>query len=127
MNDDAHQNLGAYGMKSILEARHDAEIPATTSDGPEKILVLAFARVPKVSIRGHDVHGEEIVDGHAVLAAEPAEPTAQRESGDAGRRVDSERGRKTEGLRFPIEIAERRAGFDLGGFRNGIDPDGFHA
>ena len=42
--------------------------------------------------------------------ASPAEPAAEREPGDAGRRVDPERGREPEGLRLAVELAERHAG-----------------
>src|SRR5271165_5572760 len=55
------------------------------------------------------------------LARGPAEAAAEREAGDAGRRVDAERGHEAERLRFAVEICERCAGLDTGGARDRVD------
>src|SRR6185437_17172005 len=60
------------------------------------------------------------------LAAEPSEAAAQGQPRHASRRIDAERRSKSEGLRLPVEVAERRAGLHASRAANGIDPNAAH-
>ena len=66
---------------------------------------VALAR-SSFAIRGHDVGGDEIVDREPELAGDPAEAAAEREAGDAGRRVDAERRGEPERLRLLVEVRQ---------------------
>ena len=53
---------------------------------------------------GHHVGRDEVVDGQAELAAQPAEAAAERQPGDAGGGIDAEGRGEPEGLRLAIEV-----------------------
>jgi hypothetical protein len=55
---------------------------------------------------------------------QPTESAAERQAGDAGRRVDAERRRHAEGLRLVVDVAERRARLDVRPPRPPVDADG---
>src|SRR6202043_3268776 len=55
-----------------------------------------------------------------------AKAAAEREAGDPGRRVDAERGREAERLRFPVEVRQCCAWLDAGGAGGRIDADRLH-
>ncbi len=92
-------------MQRELEARDDAEIAAAAANRPEQIFVRVGACVEQFAVGGDHVGRNQIVDGHAVFAAEPAEAAAERQTCDAGGRVDAERRGEPERLRFVVEIA----------------------
>ena len=50
--------------------------------------------VQELAVRGHDLRGEEVVDRHAVLADEEADPSAERDAADADRARVAEAGRE---------------------------------
>ena len=80
---------------------------------------VSLART-QLAVGRDDVGRDEIVDRQSELAGGPAEAAAERQAGDAGRRVDAGRCREAELLRLPVEIRQRRAGLDAGGPR---EPD----
>ena len=71
---------------------------------------VALAR-QHVAIGGDDVGRQQVVDGQAELAGQPAEAAAQRQPGDAGGRVDAGRRGQAERLRLAVDVAQgaRRA------------------
>ena len=88
--------------------------------------MLGFARMQEPAVGRDDIGAEQIVCGQPELAADPAEPAAERQPGDPRGRVDAGRGDEPECLRLTVEFAERDARFDPRRARKGIDPDRFH-
>ena len=83
---------------------------------------LAFTSSPSAVTTSTD----ELVDGEAVLAHDPADAAAERQAGDAGVRDDAGRHREAERLRLAVELAEQDACLDPRRARLGIDTDALH-
>ena len=98
VDDEAAQHVGPDRVEPELEAGDHAEVAAAAAESPEQVRVLGRARAHHLTCRSHDLGGLEVVDRHAVLATEPAEATAQRQSCDAGGGVDPHRCREAVGL-----------------------------
>ena len=71
------------------------------------------ARPAHLPVGGDDLDCAEIVGGEAVAAADPAEATAEREAGDAGRRDDPARHDQPERLRGAVDVDPGGAGLHL--------------
>ena len=85
------------------------------------------ARRAQLPVGYNDVYREQIVDGEAVFAAEPALPSAEGQAGDAGGRDGADRRRQTEGLRLAVELGPENARFRTDYPRAGVDADALHA
>ncbi len=70
--------------------------------------------------------GEQVVDRRAVLAHQPADPTAERQAGDPGVRDDAADGGEPEELGLAVELSPQHA--CLGARRPGlrVDANAFH-
>jgi hypothetical protein len=64
-------------VEAEVERRDHAEVAAAASQRPEQVGVLVLGRPQQLATGRHDVGGEEIVDGEAVLAHQPADATAE--------------------------------------------------
>ena len=126
VDDEAGEDLRPELVQLELEAGHHAEVAAAAADRPEEIGVLGGAGAAQAAVGGDDVGGEQVVDGHAELAADPAEAAAEGQAGDAGGRVDAGRQREAVRLGRGVDVGEERAGLDAGGALDGIDRDGAH-
>ena len=62
-------HLRADRVQLELEAGDHAEVAAAAADRPEQVGVLVGAGAHRLAVGGHDVGGEQVVDGHAELAA----------------------------------------------------------
>src|SRR6185503_8230371 len=71
-------------VQSILEIGDDPEVAAATAHRPEEVGILLLARMQHFTVRGDDVHAEQVVAAQTEFAHEPALPAAKRETGDAG-------------------------------------------
>ena len=96
-------------MQFELERCRHTEIAAAPADGPEQVGILRRACVEKFAIGGDHIGGVQIVGSQPEFAAEPAEAAAKGESGYTGGRVDPKRRGEAEGLRLPVELAERHS------------------
>ena len=76
--------------------------------------------------RSHDLGGLEVVDGHAKLAAEPAEAAAKCQSSDPGGGVDAGRRGEAVGLGSGIEIRKRGTPLDGDAACVRVDARGLH-
>ena len=85
-------------MGAKQETGHDAEVPAAAAQSPEKVGVVRFGGGDETAVGQNHVRLDQTVDREAVLAAEVAMTAAERETGDAGCRDDSERHGLAEGL-----------------------------
>ena len=109
-----------------LELGDDAEVRAGATDTPEEIRVLVLARGDELAVGGDDVDGEQLVDGQPEFPHQPADPTAERESGEAGMRNDSGRHREPELLRLAVELAQKDSRLCARGPLLWIDADSLH-
>jgi len=64
-------------VQAKLERRHDAEVAATSSQGPEQVGVLLFARHDEPAVGGHHVGREQVVHRQAQASRQVADPAAQ--------------------------------------------------
>ena len=81
---DAAEHLGRQRMERELERRHDAEGAAAAAQRPQQVGVLVGGRAHDRAVPRHQLGGEQVVAGQAVLALQPARAAAQRQPGDAG-------------------------------------------
>ena len=63
-----------------LELGDDSEVPAAAAETPEQVRILVGARLDELAVGRHHVHRDELVDRQAVLALNPADPAAERQS-----------------------------------------------
>src|SRR5688500_137899 len=126
MYDETRQHVRSHALQRELEAGHDTEVAAAAADRPEEVLVLGLTGVQQRAVRDDDVGAHQMVDGHAVLAREPAETAAEREAGNTGGGVDAERDRERIPLRDRVELGERAAGLDHGNLVAGVDVHVLH-
>ena len=68
---------GPTGIKLELEIGDDAEVPAAAPHAPEKVGVMFLARLDELAVGGDQVYGQQLIDGEAVLAHDPADAAAQ--------------------------------------------------
>ena len=65
-----------------LERRHDPEVAAATSNGPEQVRVLLRARLHHGSVGKDHFRGHDVVERESVLPDLPADATGQRQPTD---------------------------------------------
>ncbi len=65
-------------MQAILELGHDAKVPATAADCPEKICIFGLACPTELAVRGDYVDRQQVINGEAMLGSHPTKATAQR-------------------------------------------------
>ena len=116
VDDQAGVDLGADRMQLELERGHHAEVAAAAAQGPEQVGLRGGRDDAHGTVGRHDGGAEQIVDGHAMAARQPAEAAAERESGNAGGGIDAERRGQAVGLRLrdrgrPAARPGRRARF----------------
>src|SRR6476661_4526193 len=106
-------------MEPVLEGCDDPEVAAAAAQAPEQVGVLALARGQEAAVGGDDVRRDQVVAGKAVLALEPADAAAERQTRDAGARDGAAGGREAERLRLAVELAPRQARLRAHGARVG--------
>src|SRR5262249_49373903 len=104
----------------------DAEVAAATADRPEQVGVVGFRRGDDATVGEHDLGRCEVVDGHAVLAHQPAEATTEGETGDARSRDHAAGGRETVHRGGAVVLLPRHAGLCAHAPRPGVDVDPAH-
>ena len=118
--------FGPMGWSLELEASDNTEVSTATTKPPEEVLVFRIAGVHLTAIRHDDICRQQVVDGHAVLPAQPAEAAAQRQAGHACGRVDAQRRGKAVRLRGRVEVGEGAAGLDRRPAGIGVHLDALH-
>ena len=91
------------GAARIRTAVTTPKLPPPPRIAQNRFGIVVGAGASRCAVGGDDVGRHEIVDGHAVLARQPAEAAAERQTGDAGGRVDADRRRQAVGLRRPVD------------------------
>src|SRR6185436_65009 len=96
-------------MKTALEGRRNAEIRAGAAQRPEKVGMPFGVSGKNTSVRGHPLRGEQIVARSAVQSGEPAQSTAQDDTGRANSGTLSEHRREPMPARCPCHFATQHA------------------
>ena len=78
-----------------LEAGCHAKVAAAAADCPEQVRVRLGVRPQELAIGGHDLGGQQVVDGQTVLADEIPNAAAQGDPSDPHRAGVAEPGRQT--------------------------------
>ena len=102
------------------------KLPPPPRTPQKSSLFSSSLAVHELTIRRDEVDGEQGVDREPELPHEVADPPAQREPGQSRVRDEAGRDGKPEGLGFPIQVAEERAGLGADGPGLGIDADALH-
>ncbi len=113
-------------VKPILEGRHHPEIAAPAAQPPEQLGVFVGSGAPELTVRRHDVGGQEVVADEPVLAHQPSHAPAEGEAGDARLAHHPARGGEAESLRLVIEVLPQDSGLSPGRLGRGIDVDALH-
>jgi hypothetical protein len=108
------------------EARHDAKVVPGAAEAPEEVGVFRRGRCHHLSGGQDDRCREQVVDGEAVLAAEPAIPPAQGQPAHPGM-VDgaSHGGQPVRGSGL-VDLLPGGAAADRHGFGRWVHGDGVH-
>ena len=117
---------GADRVQREPERGDDAEVPASSSQGPEQVRVIAGGCLHDLALGGDHLRPYEVVHGEPVLAHEPAEAAAEADATDAGVSHDATRGGQTVGLCLVVDIPPEGSALDEGGALDRIDRDGTH-
>ena len=92
------------GLK--LQRSDHPEVSAATPESPEKILMIRIVRRENSALGSHNLARQQIIDGHAVLAKQPANTTAEGQTSNSGFRDNATRDCQTEDVRFAIQISQ---------------------
>lgn len=111
-DDEPAQHVWPDGMELELEAGDNTEVAAAATQPPEEVIVFGCAGVYLPAISRDHICGEQVVDGHAVLPAQPAKAAAERQACHTRGRVDAKRRGKAVRLRGRVEVSEGAAGLD---------------
>ena len=87
---------------------------------------MILAGGDELAVRSDEVDGEQVVDRRAVLAHQPADPAAERESGDPGVRDDAADGGEPVELRLAVELTPQHARLGARRPRCRVDADAPH-
>ena len=117
---------GADRVQREPERADDAEVPASASQGPEQVGVIAGRHPHDLALGGDHLGLYEIVDGEPVLAHEPADAAAQTKAADAGMAHYAARGSQTVCLCLMVDISPQGTALDDGRALDRIDRDGAH-
>jgi hypothetical protein len=113
-------------VEAELEIGDDAEVPTAASHTPEEVRVLGLRRLHELSVRGHQIDAQKLVDRQPVLALEPTDPPTEGEPGEAGVGDDARRDREPKGLGLAIHLPQQHSSLGPGRARLRIDPDPLH-
>ncbi len=100
-------------MQLEFELGDDPEVTAAAAQAPEQVGVLVRAGVQQPAVGGDEIGADEVVAGEAVLAHQPADPTAERVPGDTRRRYEASGGGEAVRLRLVVDVGPDRAAADV--------------
>ena len=113
-------------MEAELQPRGDPEVAAAAAQGPEEIGVVVGVHAQELTVGGHDVGGEQVVDREAVLAREEADTAGQRDPADPDRARVAEPGREAVRAGRGGVLARGQPGLGPGRASLGIDLECAH-
>ena len=110
-------------VESVFEGGDDPEVPAPAAQAPEQVGILLGTRRQHPAIGRHDVGGDEVVAGQAVLPHQPPQAAAERQAGDAGRGDEPAGRRQAERLGLAVELAVGHPGLGPHGAAGRVHAD----
>ena len=113
-------------VRSVLERSDDAEVATPTLVRPEQVRVVGVAGGDDPPVGEDDLGRLEVVDGHAVLAHEPTQTAAERQSGDPRRGDHAAGGRQSVDVGRAVVFVPGHAGLRAHPPRRRIDMDAAH-
>jgi hypothetical protein len=116
-----------HRVHAELERGDDAEVAAAAAQRPEQVGVVCLAGGEHVAVGGDERGGEQVVGRQAVLAREPADPAAERQTRHARGGDHAARDAEGEGLRGEVDVGPQGAALDHRRPCRRIDADGAHA
>ena len=124
---DAGKDLRAERVELELQCRHHAEAPASATQCPEQLAVLALGNANGPTVPGHELGGDEVVACEAVLALEPPGAAAERQPGNPRGRHAPARGGEAVGQGHAIHVSPDGTAADSHDAPVGVDGDVGHA
>ena len=124
--DQPAQHVRPHAMELELEAGDDTEVPSATTQPPEQVSVLCLAGVHLGAVCRDNFGGQQVVDSHAVLPAQPAKAAAERQACHARGRVDAKGRREPVRLSGRVKVGERASGLDGRPAGARVDLDALH-
>ena len=113
-------------LQPVRERRHDPEVAAAALQRPEEVGVGRLGHVDDVAVGGHELGGQQVVGREPVLGHQPAEPAAQRETGDPGRGDRAARDGEAVLGGGVVELGPGEPGLRAHRPPGGIDVDALH-
>src|SRR6185312_1768624 len=115
-----------HRVQAELERGDDAKVSAAATERPEEIVVLVIARSHLLAVCGYDLGPDEVVDAQAHTAREIADPAAEGQAADTGRRDHASGRREPMLVRCVVEDSPRRAALGARSLRSRVDVDCLH-
>src|SRR5581483_3280640 len=109
-----------------LELGDDAEVAAPAPERPEEVGILGRRRTQDIAPGRDDLGDEEVVDGQAGLARQPAHPAAEREPADPSVADEAAGDGQAVRLGGAVQVAPGRATATDGPARRRVDRDLAH-
>src|SRR4051812_33977041 len=123
MEDQTAQYQRPHRMQMVLERGDHTEVPTTTAESPEQLLVLRRAGRTQLPIGADDIDRQEVVTSEAEATHEVPQAAAEGEARDARRRDDAAGRGQAERLGLVVELAPGHSGLGANRAPRGIDPD----
>ena len=105
----ARERLGTVRVGPERERRHHAEVAPAAPQRPEEIGVRCRISANLAAVGQDHVGADEVVDGEAVAARQPADATAQGEARDPGARDHADGHREAVRRGRRVHVVERGA------------------
>src|SRR6185369_14827207 len=123
-------DAGVHGWTDLvcpeLERCDDAEVATPAPKCPEQLRVLVLADMQVLAVCGHDVGPDEVVTRQPTATNQPADPSAESESGDSRGGDEATGEGEPERLRLRVNIAPQAAGLRRDGPPVRVDPHSVH-
>ena len=110
----------------VLEGGGHAEVAAAAAQGPEQVRVVFGAGHDDLAVGGDDLDRQQVVDGEAVLAHQPAFSAAQGQARDTGAGDHPAGGGQPMAGRRPVELFPGDPALRPYRPARRVDPDPFH-
>ena len=105
-------------MQAVLEGRHDAEIAAAAAQRPEQVRIVGGIGLAEHAVRGDHIGRDQVIDREPVLAHQPAQPAAERQTSDARVGDRASCGGESEHLGLAVQFAPEHTA--LGSHRSAL-------
>src|SRR5215813_13967651 len=113
-------------MQLEFQCSYDAKVATAAAQRPEQVHILHRIGPAKFAVGGHDLSGNQIINGCAVLAHEPTQSAAESKPRDASVGDGAARGSKAVGLCRSIEFPPQHTTLGARGAVYRIHADPLH-